>query len=130
MAKKGKVERWLNVPFLLLENPNWKPSNADDKIYLRINFPDGSFHTTMVEKTVKVSKVLKNICTKRQLVPSDYILQLANHPDETIHSTTKIVDLKDNMLNLIEKLSNTNDNVYIEGSETSGHKKKKSQVQR
>lgn len=121
---------------MLIENSNWKPSPKDlssaDKIYIRVNLPDGAFHTTMVENNVKVSKVLKNICAKRQLTPSNYILQVASYPDEIISTGTRVLDLKDTTLNLVEKSSShSNDIMYIEGSE-SGHsqKKKKSQVQK
>lgn len=120
LAKKGTVDQWSNVAFILVENPNFKPTQShhtkaesisggysqtlssstgavSDRLGIKVTLPSGAFHTFIAEPNLKIGKLLQKLCAKRQLVASQHTLRTSDKV--YLSSDTRVSDLKD--LNLI-----------------------------
>ena len=121
LAKKGTLDQWAEVAFILVENPNYKPngtshsssdksekgsasppstsnhsaaaSASSEKLTIRVTLPTGAYHTVLAEPSMKLSKLLTLICDKRKMIASHYTLTTL--AKEYLSTTTRISDLKE-----------------------------------
>lgn len=130
LAKKGTVDQWAEVAFLLVENPNYKRSesgplasktdNAEktpststtappsaasqstgEKLTVRVMLPNGAYHTLLAEGSMKLGKLLLLICEKRKMIATHYTLTTMKK--EYLSPNMRTQDLKELQLVLEAK---------------------------
>lgn len=131
LARKGTVDQWAEVAFILVENPNYKPNeigttthktenseksstsataalasstalpSTAEKHTIRVVLPNGAYHTLLAESSMKLSKLLLLICEKRKMIPTHYTLTTMEK--EYLSPNMRVQDLKDFQLVLEAK---------------------------
>lgn len=124
LGKLGTVDQWSNVPFILIKNPNFKKNSQSQKqkkststaqiqtkkLTAKITLPSGAYHTLLVEPSMKIKKLLEQICEKRQLIPSNFSLQAPNL-GTYLSQNIRLSELDDLNLTLVQK---TNENPVVQ----------------
>lgn len=132
LAKKGTLDQWAEVAFILVENPNYKPNGSSsasgdkhsekgsasppaapaqaaapstEKLTIRVTLPTGAYHTVLAEPSMKLNKLLTLICEKRKMISSHYTLTTLSK--EYLSTATRISDLKELHLVLEAKQAET-----------------------
>lgn len=133
LAKKGTLDQWAEVAFILVENPNYKPNGnasasgdkhsdkgsasppavptgapattTSEKLTIRVTLPTGAYHTVLADPSMKLGKLLTLICEKRKMIASHYTLTTLSK--EYISTATRLSDLKELHLVLESKQAET-----------------------